>query len=510
MAKQQTTIQTQNIANNPLVFDTPAYQQLTGQTTPTMTPVQKKETEKTIQGFKDYVAQQPSSPSVASSDYMSNLIANYTKQINKLKTQLTDTSNFYWNQQNQMGEALTEAQKKAQQKKTAQQTTGQGEMEDTGLDSLSSDLGYVQNQLLKSNRDLTDLYAAQIRNMDQFKQTLDEQHQSLVSNIQETYDMRRQQQIQENQARVGGLNVAGIRSGRARFAPEMQEMLMSEQERANLTKLTEIDAEERKAILEADTAFNEDNFDLFTKKVEAIESMQKAKADLVQTLYQNSLDFEKFRLDQRRETRQAEMDQLDMSIKQAELYAPTILNELTGNPDTDESLIQSYSRQLGVDPETLRGVVEGYLYEERQKAIERNFQRSLRDSEKESMFSLEDTVDFGLPTSVEGMSKATVAEQFSSPVPPSWFVQEMKLITKDAKLTASDERVQQRWDAYRESKKETFGSDLMGENAYSPTSFGFEEPKIEETTTEEDGGGFWNWLKSLGNTDTSKSGTIEM
>lgn len=65
-----------------------------------------------------------SSASSYSSDGIAELIAGYKKQIGDLNTKLTDTSNFYWNQANDLGGALTEAEKKL--KKKQGQDQGQG------------------------------------------------------------------------------------------------------------------------------------------------------------------------------------------------------------------------------------------------------------------------------------------------------------------------------------------------------------------------------------------------
>lgn len=461
-----------------------------------LTPTEISNVEKTIKGFSDYSA----SGAVDSGDGIAKLIANYKKQIDSLNKNLKDTSNFYYTQQGEYQDALTEAEK-ALQKSKSKKTPGTGTIEQP-QDELGGTLDYVNSQLIKTNNDLSDMYNQTLKQMNTFGRTLDEQNQATISTIKDTYERRRQQQIQENNATIAGLGVAGIRSGRTRYAPEMQDMLISEQERANITKLTEIDAEQNKAIIEANTAYNNDNFELFIKKMQTIESAKKAKAELVQELYDNSIKYDNQLLQRRQEQRLQESQDFNQTVDMAKLFAPTVLNQMTGNKKQDDAMLAAYATQLGVDPEFLRGAVQTAVYEENQAAKERAYKYS---ASKEDKFSFEDTVKFGLPTALVGTPKSEVAAEFSSPTAPWWFVNEVKVTSGKPDIKATDQTVVDLWSQYRDEKKASLNSDFG--NAYDSGAFNL-NPQTEsapEQQTEDGGwwGSFMNWFSTTPEKDNN-------
>lgn len=396
--------------------------------------------------------------SVSSSQNIAKQIQGYQSKIAKLNQQLTDTSNFYWNQQQAANEALTGAEKELQKR---------GRPDQSGLDKELVDEGGTADQqlnyLMREQMDyLTNVYDAQIKNLDQYAQTLDDQHTALVRNIQETYDTRRQQQIQENTQRMGGQRVAGIRSGRTRYAPEMQEMIMSEQERANMTALLEIDREERGAIFEANQAFNEGNFKLFAQKMETIEGLEKMKMNTVQEMYNNVMEYEQFRLQEQQAARQARKEEFDMAVNQAELYAPMILRRMTGDPDKDQALIESYARQLGVDSQMLQGQVETALFEIEQSEAEAA--RKVKSGLK--VITKEEADKNNLPYSTIGLTLEEVGFDTLSPLPPRWFVDMVQSQVKwPVSVSGELSGVQELWQEYRM----TYPASVSGESKIIPT-----------------------------------------
>jgi hypothetical protein len=472
-----------------VVFDAPGYQEMSGQTTPTLTPTELSNVQSKIKGSGSYT---PSS-AVDSSDGVAELIAQYKKQIDGLNKQIKDTSNYYYTQQGEYQNALTDAEK-ALKKKGAK--TGSEIGDQTQPDALGGQLDYVNSELLKVNRDLTDMYDKTLTEMTKFGRTMDETNQGTLASIRDTYARRKEQQIQENNATIAGLGVAGIRSGRTRYAPEMQDMLISEQERANITKLTEIDAEENKAILEATKAFDEDNFELFIKKMQTIESARKSKADTVQQLYDNSVKYDNQLLQRKQEKRLQESQDFNKTVDMAKLFAPTVLNQMTGNKKQDDAMLQAYAIQMGIDPEFLRGAVQTAVYEEAQAAKERAYKNA---GSKGDTFSFEDTVSFGLPTSLVGTPKDKVAADLSSPVAPWWFVNEVKTNSGKPDVKATDETVVNLWTDYRDTIKSQMNSPAG--NMYDPSSFNL-NPQTEAPTATDTGGGWWDSFTKMFSTKT--------
>lgn len=487
-----------NVADDPFTFDTPAYHALVGPTTPTLTAGEKTNVENTISGFRDFA----SSPTVDSSGGIYALIDNYQKQIKNLNQKVTDTSNHYYNQQQDGAKAMSAAEKAL----AARQQGAPGATARNDGTPLGDDLDYVQSQLIQTNNDLTEMYKAQITAMDKFSITLDDQHRQMVRGIQDTYEQRRQQQIQENNATLGGLGVAGIRSGRTRYATEMQDMMISEQERANISKLMEIDTEERKAILEANTAFNENNFELFIKKMQTIEAAQKSKSQLVQQLYENSMNYEKILMDQRQERRMQEQQEFNQTLDKAKLFAPTILNQMTGNKKEDEAMLVAKAAEMGVDVEFLRGAVQASVYEERQAQIERNFRAaSASKSSNVRTLSLQDTISLGLPPSMTGMTEGDVAADFTSPIAPTWFVQEIMVNSGKTDIDATDPTVMNLWQDYRDEQKASFGSEFG--RGYTADSFLYQDQSQQpEPQQEEKKDSWWSNLWNRSDKSTTTQG----
>ena len=495
-----------SVADDPLMFDTPAYQRLTGQTTPTLTDEELKKTEDTIQGFKDYSA------SVSSSDGISDMISAYKKQIAQqrkqiaeTKKQLKDTSNFYYNQQELQSDILDQ-QKGGPAATGGDQTTTDENGDPLVPDALTNTYNAQQQFLTEQVPIINQQYQLIQDSMIQYGETLEDEYQALTNQIADTFDQRRQQQIQSNKATMGGLDVMGMRSGRSRYAPELQGALVSEQESANLTKLRNIDTEERGARLEALQAWNKSNYELFISRMESMNDWQDQKRSLIGEIYKNALDYNNELQEAQQEKRLQEQAEFNKSLDLASLYGPTILNQMTGNPEEDDAMLNAYAAEVGIPPEMLRGVVQSAVYEERQAAKERAFKNA--SGNKADIIDLGSAFEMGLPTSIVGMTETDIAADFSSPIPPDWFMTEVKLIqgTPDVNI----DQAMPFWNQYREEKKTEFGMSDDGFNSrYDEESFRTNQAGVDEvissgsntTTTEDNDGGWWDSFKRIWNTD---------
>ena len=111
--------------------------------------------------------------------------------------------------------------------------------------------------------------------------TLDEDYQEIIASIRARYEIRRQQMETLNRKTLAGHTKAGIRSGRQRYASEIQGGILSAQEAAGYARLAELGFQEDSSILEAKLAYNDKNFELLQMKSENIINIQKQKMQTI-------------------------------------------------------------------------------------------------------------------------------------------------------------------------------------------------------------------------------------
>lgn len=132
------------------------------------------------------------------------------------------------------------------------------------------------------------------------KETRDAALQNQIARIQAMYQQRREEQRRLNDAILATQTQAGIRSGRNRYAAEIQSGILSEIEQDNLSKIQALDSEEQQLIEAAQIANNEENFAAMIKNFEMARQVRMDKQQAIKDLrdaavQQNSLILEKAR-----------------------------------------------------------------------------------------------------------------------------------------------------------------------------------------------------------------------
>lgn len=127
--------------------------------------------------------------------------------------------------------------------------------------------------------------------------------QALIESIKTTYTNRKAQMEDINMRTLGGLTTAGIRSGRARYAPEIQTGILSTAEREGVRRLSELDVEELNLIAQAERAQTDKDYEILQDRMDMIEKTRESKRQLLQDLFSQSMEQEKLALDKSREQR---------------------------------------------------------------------------------------------------------------------------------------------------------------------------------------------------------------
>lgn len=125
----------------------------------------------------------------------------------------------------------------------------------------------------------------------------------IVGAIQTKFSARRQQMAQQNESREKFLGVTGIRSGRSRFAPEIQSGIISAEESAGLRRLSELDAQEQSLIAQAQQANEDRQFGILNQRMGLLQDTRREKEATAQRLFENAVALDNLNIAKAREGR---------------------------------------------------------------------------------------------------------------------------------------------------------------------------------------------------------------
>lgn len=133
-------------------------------------------------------------------------------------------------------------------------------------------------------REEEDNLISEMRNL-----TLTPRQESFIQSIQNQYAARRAQLEDINERLTESQRALGIRLGTERFAPTIAAGLVSERESRGIARLRELDAEEKRLILQAELAFEKDNFERFNTMLNEIQERRIERQEQLQTLQEEVL-----------------------------------------------------------------------------------------------------------------------------------------------------------------------------------------------------------------------------
>lgn len=125
---------------------------------------------------------------------------------------------------------------------------------------------------------------------------LDARSQQMIQDIKNKYTARKQEAQDINKRELGGQTVAGIRAGRNRYAPEVEQGILSSTEAAGLKRLTALDQEEQSLISEATMANEDQQFDILVSKMDAAKAKRQEKQQVIQQLQDQAMKVEQFNM----------------------------------------------------------------------------------------------------------------------------------------------------------------------------------------------------------------------
>ncbi len=186
-------------------------------------------------------------------------IADITRQIEESQATLAETREQLRVQQVEEAQP-TGALDEAEKAELGITITPEEEAERTRLEEATAELDTQQEEIN--------------RGLDQLSIQADENATALLNQIKARFDQRRREMEDINRRSQAALEQLGIRAGAARRAGSFVGIVSAE-ERAGLSRITDLDRQETELILAAKEAARTEKFDILAEKMEAVESKRE-------------------------------------------------------------------------------------------------------------------------------------------------------------------------------------------------------------------------------------------
>lgn len=166
-------------------------------------------------------------------------------------------------------------------------STGNGFKPDNS-GNINKEQGSTQNPQFDTTGLDADL-KANTDSLDALRARMSAASQALIDSIKQKYEQRKAAMADVNTRSLAGLTQIGLKSGRARYAPEVETGILSSEERAGISRLASLDAEESSLIAQAQMAHEENDFKLLNQRMQMISDVRKEKNQLLQQQFENTM-----------------------------------------------------------------------------------------------------------------------------------------------------------------------------------------------------------------------------
>lgn len=221
----------------------------------------------------------------------------------------------------------------------------------------------------KELRDASQAYQNQLddftNQLDESAKRADEMTNSLIQNIKDQYESRKREMATINKNVLGAQKLLGARSGRLRYASEIQSSIISAEESAGINRLSALDSEMNSLILQAEMAREDKQYALLNDKMTLLTTKYQEKRQLIQDIYQLQREQNEALATKAKEAR----EELKFVQEQSQLYGDALAASLIsydqdGNlipPDAET--ISAISRDYGFDANLFAGSINNKINE---------------------------------------------------------------------------------------------------------------------------------------------------
>lgn len=314
--------------------------------------------------------------------------------------------------------------------------------------------------------------------LNSYKTGLDQQTQNMIDQITQKYSQRIGDQQKINATYLGSTRVAGIMSGRDRYASELNDQILSNEETAGLQRIRELEGERENLISQARQASSEKSRAATVDLANKLDQNRKDRQSAVSELYKQSLDFQKLSLDKARESRQQVADTITNSKNIAENIAGSLVDQFDSlklDKAGKEKMITEYADSYGVSEDFILNAVKDFRRQETSalpsmiqeynymkenygytgspldyQKTKKEATRIATGGSKVTVVSSDAARRYDLPEALIGKSQREIILDTLSSKPPQWFAQS-QLKAGHLKTGYQAGEVQSQWNIFRNS-----------------------------------------------------------
>lgn len=353
---------------------------------------------------------------------------------------------------------------------SAPDTTNTGDQQQQDPNSMSSQIA----QMNQAGQAYIDNATTELNS---YKTGLDNQTQTMIDQITQKYAQRIADQTKINNGYLGSTRVAGIMSGRDRYASELNDQILSNEETAGLQRIRDLESERESLIAQAKQARDEKSRTATVDLANKIEQNAKERKTAISELYKQSLDFQKLSLDKAKESRQQVADNITNSKNIADNIAGSLVDQFDNlklDKAGQDKMIEEYANSYGVTPDfivnaikdfrrqqttALPAIIQEYNYMKDNYGYTGSpidYQKTKRDATRIATGASNPVITnaaagrYDLPEALIGKSQREIILDTMTTKPPQWFVQS-QLKAGHLKTGYSSGDVQSQWDTFRNS-----------------------------------------------------------
>ncbi len=203
-----------------------------------------------------------------------------------------------------------------------------------------------------------------VSQFDKIQMTGDLATKNLIESIQKAYQVRIDQMEQVNKAGLNAQKLLGMRSGRSRYAPELQSSILTNEERAGIRRLTQLEAEKLSLISEAQQAATDRDLKILNQRFTQLRTLRDEQTNTVKDMYSLARQEEERAQQKAKMEMEIQQAQRDFEQKQQENYMDALATNLVtldgeGNlSSADFQTISEYAQEFGLDPVLLSSRVK--------------------------------------------------------------------------------------------------------------------------------------------------------
>jgi len=186
---------------------------------------------------------------------------------------------------------------------------------------------------------------------------------AMILAINAAYDVRTNQMKRINEAQLKTTTAIGLRNNRMRYTPDLQNSILTNQERSGIQELSKLDAERLRLLAEAQKAATDEDLNILGQRMDKLKAVRSEQMDVMTKLYGLAVENE-----ERTRLREELNTQTEVQV-QKNLIAQ-IGNLLSLDTTLTPAQTEEYATRLGVTNENITQYVEAQQAIAAQKTVD--------------------------------------------------------------------------------------------------------------------------------------------